>query len=338
MRAAALLVLAMVAVLCGAPSPASAAGQNSLTDASASPGSGTTLTPFTFTVRYTGGFPAVSVRLDVAGITVPMLLREGTLTDGTWTATTVLPAGTWPTAFIAVATQGKDPSTAGPTVSVSSAVGPSALEATARPAHPGGSPASDPAGEPSGGGGGAKSTPAPAAPAADPTAAIDRAPAAPGEAPLPDDVGPAVSPVSAPGDAPDATDAARAPSSAPDALTTAGSHAAVAAEGTAHATEPAGAVGGSSGVVELVAGIVAAAALGTFGLFLLLAARRRRSPAAELPRSAAAERATADRVDAALHRRMLRRARIQLDEEPVLAADEPPPHPARGIGRRSPPT
>src|SRR5699024_4257574 len=78
-----LFVLAIVAALWGAPSSVSAA-VNDLSSPQVSPTSGSVTTVFTFRVRYDGGFPAASVTVTVAGLTIPMILESGSLTAGTW--------------------------------------------------------------------------------------------------------------------------------------------------------------------------------------------------------------------------------------------------------------
>jgi hypothetical protein len=103
--------------------PAPALGASVLSDASVTPTDGTTATPFTFTVRYfsdeTPNRPAQSVWAQVGGVTVTLIKVSGTSHDGTWQATTTLPAGTHTVTFHA--TTAGDPQPApisGPTLTV----------------------------------------------------------------------------------------------------------------------------------------------------------------------------------------------------------------------------
>ena len=149
MRVHAFIILAIAAVLCGAPSPASATGPNSLSAPQASPTSATTETSVSFSVTYAGGFAARTVTVNVAGRTLPMGLVGGTEMQGTWSAAGLVPQGTWEATFLAVASQGKDPSATGPTAptapaapAASGAAAPrspertSAAEKTSIPAEP----------------------------------------------------------------------------------------------------------------------------------------------------------------------------------------------------------
>lgn len=112
-----LLVLAIVAALWGAPSSVSAA-VNEISSPQVSPTSGSVATLFTFRVRYDGGFPAATVRVSVAGLSIPMILESGTLEAGWWFGSTLLPAGAWSTSFIATAVQGPSATIPGPVVIV----------------------------------------------------------------------------------------------------------------------------------------------------------------------------------------------------------------------------
>ena len=99
-----LLCLAMLAALVMAPSSMSAAAPSALRNASVSPGSGDTATVFVLEVRYRApaSDPAAAVTASVAGITIPLTLISGSATDGTWQASSLLPAGTWSVTFQAV--------------------------------------------------------------------------------------------------------------------------------------------------------------------------------------------------------------------------------------------
>lgn len=112
-------MLASVAALLSIPAPVAAA-PSALTDGTVTPGSGTTATTFTFTVRYSSetGFEAARVWADVAGSQVELALLTGNPEKGTWQGGSTLPAGDWPVTFEADASNGSDPSLAGPTVSV----------------------------------------------------------------------------------------------------------------------------------------------------------------------------------------------------------------------------
>ncbi|MDQ2673199.1 MAG: hypothetical protein M3Y40_00915, partial [Chloroflexota bacterium] len=139
------VVLAAIAALLWAPSLASAAG-NSLVSPSVSPASGTITTVFTLHVTYDGRFPASTVSVSVAGLALPMARVSGTASEGTWSVSTLLPAGTWTPTFTSSALQGNAASAVGPAISV---VGPLA-DPTPVPTTSGPSPRSrDPdAGDP----------------------------------------------------------------------------------------------------------------------------------------------------------------------------------------------
>ena len=129
-RAAAILAL----LLCSAPVPTRAA--SALSDATVSPTAGTTATPFTLTVRYTSTDrptrPAQSVWAQVGGARIALVKVAGTAHDGTWQATTTLPAGTWPVTFHAAASGEPAPDPiSGPTVTVTPA--PAAPQPTIAP-------------------------------------------------------------------------------------------------------------------------------------------------------------------------------------------------------------
>ena len=127
MTARAILGLLMTAALLGAPSSASAAG-NELHDPAITPTSGSTTTVFAVSVRYDGKFQATAVTAELAGLKLPMSLAEGTPLAGTWVASSPLPAGRWTLAITAVAERGNVASVSGPTVTVSGATTPGAPE------------------------------------------------------------------------------------------------------------------------------------------------------------------------------------------------------------------
>ena len=127
------MILAAMAALGGAPSPAFAAPANQLAAATVSPTGGTATTVFALRVDYVSSAnnAALAVTADVAGVTVPLTRASGTAANGTWTGTVgSLPAGSWRVIFRADAEQGKDPSLSGPLVTVSAPV------ATTAPAAP----------------------------------------------------------------------------------------------------------------------------------------------------------------------------------------------------------
>lgn len=124
--------LALSAVL--ATPGAVRAAPPSLSNGTATPVSGTTATTFVFAVTYTGSKPASSVVVLVANRTVSLSLVSGTATDGRYSGSALLPAGSWPAVFQASATIGADPKPlAGPTVLVT----PSLPPPTPRPTPPG---------------------------------------------------------------------------------------------------------------------------------------------------------------------------------------------------------
>ena len=155
-----LLVLAIVAALWGAPSSVSAGG-NEVSSPQVSPTSGSVTTLFTFRVRYDGGFPAATVRVSVAGISVPMLLESGTLEAGWWFGSTLLPTGAWSTSFIATAVQGPSATIPGPVVIVAG-LAPTPTASLGSAPGSGATPESAPVGGPDG------PTAPPAAPAPSP--------------------------------------------------------------------------------------------------------------------------------------------------------------------------
>ena len=119
-------LLALVIGFATLATPAAAAAPNKLLDPRASPGSGSTATVFALSVRYASDkdWPASTVTATVAGKTVTLKRTAGSAVDGTWSASTTLPQGTWPVTFSADAEQGPDPSVTGPTLTVARAATP----------------------------------------------------------------------------------------------------------------------------------------------------------------------------------------------------------------------
>ena len=99
-------------------SPVAAA--NELRNGSVTPPLGTTQTSFAFSVDYvttSAQQAASSVTAIVGPASIGLALTAGTTTDGTWTGSSTLPAGTWQVTFVAEI-QGSDPTLIGPTVIV----------------------------------------------------------------------------------------------------------------------------------------------------------------------------------------------------------------------------
>ncbi|HEX7195266.1 MAG TPA: hypothetical protein VF364_00375 [Candidatus Limnocylindria bacterium] len=362
------LVLAMVTVLWGAPSTVSAAGGNTLSAAEATPTTGTTQTLFTLRVSYAGA-PAISVSATVAGRTLPLLLASGSTSQGTWSVSALLPQGSWSTTFVADASQGRDPSLSGPTITVGASATPTLPLATIAPIG-----GSKPDVEEDGGFDGPAPSPtdAPAAPAPTEPPSGDDGPSATSQtAPAPGDgdsgpAAPVATDGAAPGDAPSQTasgagsvqagpssqpaadgGAAPTPDVAPGA-TQAGSASRAQSGGADPAT---GAsledAGHGPDMLAIGAGIGVVLAFALLGWFGLLFGRRRRAAA---PGGAAADppdrRSLGEDVDAALLRRTLRRAKVRLDgEDPILtsvgvgttAPDDPHTPGPRRRRRRPPP-
>lgn len=351
----AILGFAIATVLSGVPSSAFAAG-NELSAADASPRSGTTLTLFTLSVEYHGGFPALTVTAEAGGRALPMLPALGTTPlDGRWSVTALLPAGTWTVRFVATASQGNDPRLDGPSVTVLNVESPTPVPSFGGDTRPGSPPTFS---DPVGGGGGAAPAPtnAPAAPADTlaPGASAPMLPAgttmpapaesAPGDVPS-GNTGRALQPAGGAGvtgasatTMPASAMASSAPgmaSSAPDAVR----------HGTATDTaDPSAAPAliddSPSAALPTTAALATLAILGSV---LVLARRRRRSAAETAPAGAAPS--VDDEVTAALRRRTLRRSRRRLDEDdPIVASlgvtgkgTTPPAPPTGGRGRRVPP-
>ncbi len=125
MKRGAFLVAVLAALLFGAPSVALAAPPNRLETASAERVGGTPPTVFRLSVRYvsSAGNPAWSVTARVGPLEVPLTLADGTVIDGTWSGTVMLPAGTWPLSYHAGTSKAPKPSLDGPTLTVGEAIG-----------------------------------------------------------------------------------------------------------------------------------------------------------------------------------------------------------------------
>jgi len=344
-----LLVLAIVAALWGAPSSASAA-VNELSSPQVTPGSGSVTTVFAFRVRYDGGFPAASVRVNVASLSVPMLLESGTLDAGWWSGSALLPAGAWSTTFTATATHGPAATIPGPAVIVAGPIAPSPTASSVVTPGSGPTPRSAPADSADG-----PAAP-PAAPAPSPaeTVATGSVVASPGpSAPDPDpapgrSADPGGSTGSAGGsggsagsggsDAPAQGGSEVAP--APGAGATQGNQAPAGQGGPApsgpgspapggvpdivHPSADAGADGGDRARTDevvsdvLLVGLAGVASVAVVGTLLLLAGRRRapqRAPAVVEPAGAAPTVADDTPV-----RRMARTGRDRASGDPILAA------------------
>lgn len=179
----AVVIVAIVAALSGAP-PSVSAAANQLDSPQVTPGSGSVTTVFTLRVRYDGAFAATSVSVSVASLSLPMVLESGTLTAGWWTVATLLPVGAWSTTFSSTAARGPSATVAGPVVVVAApATAPPTIITSPTPPDPGG-PTPDAAPVPDSGDGTAASAAPDTAPdeapdASAPTSAPGAAPATP---------------------------------------------------------------------------------------------------------------------------------------------------------------
>ena len=324
----AVFVLAIVAALWGAPSSVSAA-VNELRSPQVSPGTGSVTTVFTFRVRYEGGFPAASVVVTVAGLTVPMALESGSPSAGWWAGSSLLPSGAWSTAFQATAAQGPSPTLGGPVVIVAGLATPYPTSTGVAPPSSRATPESAPADGLDG-----PAAP-PAAPAPTPEEAAATAPtmatAAP-EAPAPDP-GPAGSggsdaaseggSVGAPapgsggavggGGGSDAPAGEGAPATSP--ITTPAPGADPAVVGPASDTAPRE---GSAPIDEMVSdvllfGLAGVASVAIIGTLLLIAGRRREPEAATVSPAPSV-------ADDVLMRRVARSGRARPSHDPIVAA------------------
>ncbi len=335
MRGRGILVLAILAALLGAPSSVFAA-RNSLSAPSVTPATGTTATTYTFRISY-DGFPAIGVRVAVAGRSIGLSLVSGSTSHGAWSASARLPAGTWSTSFGAEVERGNAPILAGPqiivravatatptaaTPSVGTTTPPSAPDPGTKPggADPGDIPAPAPT---------FKAEPVEASPApTEPVGAPAEASARPSEGDAPVVLG-------TPGAGPVATSAAGSESGpstgaghgtsspnqglvqdAPDPSRNAMPAAPTAppepddhdARLPSRPDEPIS--------LALAAGLCGIAAVALIGVALLLLGRRR----AEHDDDPIVTATDAGEASARLKRRALRRARLQIEDDPIVAA------------------
>lgn len=101
------------------------------------------------------------------------------------------------------------------------------------------------------------------------------------------------------------------------------------------------------GTVEMAIGVGAVTGVALLATLLVIAARWRRSRAGDSGEDGrpAVPPTNEERVTAALHRRTLRRARVRIDEDPIVASigvgsttsEERPARPTRRAPRRPPP-
>jgi hypothetical protein len=314
------IVLLLLAALSGAPSRTSAGG-NALADPTVTPASGSTLTVFSFSVRYDGTFPATTVTAAVAGLDLVMALADGSMSAGTWVASSTLPAGAWATTFIAYAEQGNVATVTGPTLTVAPAD--AVTPAPAPPGAPGPSgperhtetsrepvtetvPTSTPVSAPA--------QPMPSSDVEPPVAA----PSTP-DATVPAAVAMPVTPAAGPSSVGGLGVSARSvPSIGPSAIAARSGTASAQARGLTPPTsdETVDAAGAGNPIDEGTSIIVLIGILGVGAVALIgtatLIARRRRADDDEEPVAATAA--------AALQRRSVRRARQRMGEDPIMAA------------------
>jgi hypothetical protein len=305
------VLVAIMAALAGAPSSVFGAAPNELSQASVTPASGDSETLFVVTVRYhsPAGHPAVTVTADIGGTPALLTLASGTATDGVWTATTVVPPGSWHVTLHAVVAKGKQPSLSAGTVDV--------FAASEEPSPPGsGAPSLGPGTGDSGSG--ASSAPAPVvtppashAPTHAPARSSDSAkPSQPptGQA----SAGVAVVRPERGGAAP-----VRTPRPEP-AGSDAGSLRSPVASSTTHGG-PSPVAGGDDLGLLMIMGTLAVGAVALVGsAWVILAGRRDRRAA-----TATAEPASTDPgiiAAAIVEQRALRRARLRSSDDPILAA------------------
>jgi hypothetical protein len=316
------VILAIVAALWGAPSTASAA-VNELRSPQVSPSSGSVTTVFTFRVRYEGGFPAATVGVTVAGLTVPMGLESGSLTTGWWSGSGALPVGAWSTTFRATAARGPAATVAGPAVTVAAPATPPPATAEPTPSTTGAMPESAPT-DPT-------APPAAAAPPPEETAATAAIgtpqPAAPGQhAMSPGSNGaapPEDGPVAGPGPAGADDDEGETPvaDGVPAALpfTVASTNHGATRMRPDATTERSDAQATTDDLVAnvLLLGLAGVASVAIVGTLLLVASRRRGPERA--PANAAPDPAPSAAEDAAM-RRMAFKDRGRAADDPILAA------------------
>ena len=351
--ARAALVLAFLAALLGAPSPLLAAPPNQLTDPSATPATGTTLTRFGLSVRYTSshGNPATGVVAEIGVVTVDLALASGSHVDGVWSGSTLLAAGTWPVTFRASAGKGPQPSVAGPILRVSVVELPSPSDPIVRPAP------SEPAASPT-----PATVPGASQATADPTAVPKPAKsgkpsAATSGEPAPAGGGTGDGGPSGGGSGGGTGASSAAPEPAPHGsagLAVSGGAAsndgASRASGSPRAGEDPGLLEGdpdhpgATNLLLLLGVIVSVATVALLGTGWMLASRGRDdepepSPAGASGRSARMRGPGGADIE---ERRARRRAQRLLGHDPVLAAmgldSEDPPAPTRGSARGASPT
>lgn len=138
MKRLAAVLMAILAALVWAPSAALGAPPNSLSGPTVTPAFATTLTPVTVSVRYTStaGNPATGVFASIGPLELSLARVGGTAVDGTWSATTPAPLGTWRVTFRATANQGPQPTLDGPLLTVTAPSSPTAAPGSVNPAPP----------------------------------------------------------------------------------------------------------------------------------------------------------------------------------------------------------
>ena len=333
----AIVAFLLVAALSGAPSRASA-GSNGLADPTVTPATGSTLTIFTFTVRYDGTFPATTVTAAVAGLDLAMALVDGSMSAGTWMATSTLPAGAWATTFIAYAEQGNVATVTGPALTVTAADAVTPVPATPGTPAPSGSErhieasrepvtATEPAKAP-------VSAPAEPAPSTrvEPSVAAPSAPDATLPAATAIPVTPATGPPSVGGLAVPAGSAASIGPSAVAAKSGTASGQTTnmirpSADETDDITRAGDPIEEETSIIVLI-GLLGVGAVALFGTAMLIARRRRAGDDAKPIAATAA---------AALQRRSVRRARQRMGEDPIMAAMGIGAQDQRKARRRPPP-
>jgi hypothetical protein len=112
------VVAALVVALPLSMGSVAAAAPNQLDGPVVSPAQGDTTTTFSFSVHYSGKYPATSVTAVAGSRTVVLSLASGGTTNGIYAGSSRLAAGTWTVTFNAIATQGNPPSISGGTVKV----------------------------------------------------------------------------------------------------------------------------------------------------------------------------------------------------------------------------
>lgn len=327
-------VLAMLAALMMAPSSMSAAKPNELTAPSVLPTSGSTTTTFVLSVRYRSeaGNPASTVTATVAGQTMLMAITSGTTVDGTWTASTQLPAGSWTVQYSAVVAKGPVPTVESGTVTVAGN--------QPSPPGPGGGTPSNAASEPDAPT--ATAVPNPAESAS--PSSVEAAPSggaqssAPASNPSPGAA--AASPGSGGGGGGGGGNSsggrgARAPASAAGDPAPGGSH-----DLPDGGVIPAAGDPMDQGLLDtvLLFGIVGVAAVALVGVAWIMVTSRRNDPEASLADAGASSDPSVKAI-ATAEQRAMRRARLNQSSDPILAAlglpDTDPP-PARELEGRLP--